>query len=96
MNEAKAPEPAEDPEIDPQEMIEASDERTSPDVPPEVPAGLEAMVEWDTPTTSSGSAAPKVGVDDEATVGEQLVMEGIDEAEREQRVAAAEGPEEQA
>jgi hypothetical protein len=77
------------PDVDPEEMIEASDERNSALTPPEVPAGLESAVEWDTPATSSGSAAPKVGMEDEGSIAEQLILEGVDEAEREQRMAAA-------
>lgn len=66
-NAAKQP-AADQPDVDPEELIEASDERNSPLTPPEVPAGLESAVEWDTPVTSSGSAAPKVPMEDEGNI----------------------------
>jgi hypothetical protein len=93
MKNPVKPEPANDPAIDPNELIEASDERETVETAPEVPAGLEGAMEWDTPVGSEGLAAPKAGPDDEESVGTQLVMEGLDEAEREQRIAAAEGEE---
>jgi len=87
-NPAKQP-AVDHPDVDPEEMIEASDERNSGTTPAEVPAGLESAVEWDTPVTASGSAAPKVPMEDEDNIAEQLILEGVDEAEREQRMAAA-------
>lgn len=91
MKNPTKPQQMEDPEIDPQEMLEASSDVTSPKTPADVPAGLEAATEWDTPVGSSGEVAPKVGLDDEESVGTQLVLDGVEEAEREQRIAAAEG-----
>jgi hypothetical protein len=93
MKNPVKPEPADDPEIDPNEMIEASDERVTADSAPEVPAGLEGATEWDTPVSATGTPVRKPDGDDEEAVGTQLVLEGIDEAEREQRIAAAEGDE---
>src|SRR3954464_904348 len=59
--------------------------------PPEV-AGEDVadLVEWDSPTEASGHCAPRVGgLDDETTVGETLVEEGLEEADHDQRVSAA-------
>ena len=76
---------SENPDVDPEEIIEASEERNSPLTPPEVPAGVENVVEWDTPVTS----ASKAELEDEGNIAEQLIFEGVDEADREQRMAAA-------
>jgi hypothetical protein len=89
MKNPVKPQPSDDPDVDPQEVIEASDERNTVDTAPEVPAGLEGAVEWDTPVAAKGTPAPKVNMDDEESVGTQLVLDGVDEAEREQRIAAA-------
>lgn len=90
MKNPAKPQPADDPDVDPNEVIEASDERNTVERAPEVPAGLEGATEWDTPVGATGTPAAKSGLDDEETVGTQLILEGLDEAERERRIAAAE------
>lgn len=43
---------------------------------------------WDEPVGSSGHQAPRIGMDDESTIAEDLVEEGLDEADHEQRLAS--------
>ncbi len=57
---------------------------------PEVPPGDEHLVAWDQSPDESGHAAPKVEPEDEANMDEELVEEGLDEADQEKRHAAAE------
>lgn len=83
------PEDAADPEIDNAEIVEAAQETEAVNVEPEVAPGTENMVAWDESPESSGHAAPKVPMEDEVAPGEQLVYEGLEEADREQRIAAA-------
>jgi hypothetical protein len=85
----KAPAPIEDADFDPEELDEAIAEPSTNLVEPEVDAKTEALVDWDNPTASAGSIAPKVSPDDEATVPERLTQDGVEEAERDRRIAAA-------
>jgi hypothetical protein len=78
-----------DPERDPAEMIEASEHVSSGDMPPEIVPGVEELTEWDTPVGAAGESAPRVLPEDDVPPGELLVQEGIEEADREQRIAAA-------
>jgi hypothetical protein len=82
-------EPNEDPDFDPREIENA--EYASPDdaLAPEVDSRTIELTQWDEAPGSSGAAAPKTGMEDEIPPGEQLVEEGIDEADREQRLAAS-------
>ncbi len=80
---------AADPEIDNAEIVEAAQQTEPVNVEPEVVPGTENMIEWDEAPASSGHAAPKVPMEDETAPGERLVYEGLEEADREQRVAAA-------
>ncbi len=58
----------------------------SPEAAPEV----ESVTEWDESPSASGIQAPKVTPEDEAGVPEILVEEGIEEADHESRLSAAE------
>jgi hypothetical protein len=78
-----------DPDRDPSEIVEASEGLTGTDTPPEVTPGLEGVTEWDTPIGSAGVSAPRVLPEDEVPPAEVLVKGGIEEADREQRIAAA-------
>lgn len=86
------PKPAdEEPVQDPQELIDAAQESvTTPELPPEVDETTDELTTWDEAPTASGTQTPERPMDDEANVSELLVDEGIEEADREQRVAAAE------
>ena len=84
-----APQPNDDEEIDPEEIQAASDETPTKAMPPEVDPLTEELTKWDEPPNATGTEAPKVLPEDEASIAEQLVLEGSDEADREQRMAAA-------
>jgi hypothetical protein len=81
--------PREDDEVDPEELQAASDETPTETRPPEVDAQTEDLTTWDEPPSAKGIEVQKSARDDEPTVAEQLVTEGADEADREQRMAAA-------
>ena len=91
------PKPAEhndDPDVDPEEIAEAVDERV-PDaadadpLPPEVDEDTEEVTSWDEAPASTGMTAPKVLPDDETPIAEELVRDGLESADRDQRIAAA-------
>jgi len=79
----------EDPDRDPAEMVEASEELTGTNTAPEIVEGVEELTEWDTPVGAAGDSAPRVRPEDEVPPAEILVQDGIEEADREQRIAAA-------
>ena len=87
--EHKAPQASDGDDIDPEEIEAASDETPTDFTAPEADAETKDLTVWDEPIGSSGTAAPKVRPDDDVPVGERLVYEGTDEADREQRMAAA-------
>jgi hypothetical protein len=80
--------PADDPEFDPKELEEAVSEDNHTPIPPEVTPETAQLTEWDKPPTTTGAAAPKVGPDDEAMIGKDLAEEGVEAADRDQRIAA--------
>jgi len=43
---------------------------------------------WDEPVGSTGHRAPRQSSDDESTIAEELVEEGLEEADHEQRLAS--------
>lgn len=51
---------------------------------------VENITEWDTPPEAMGGKAPTVGADDDSSIAEELINEGLDEADHDQRYAAAE------
>lgn len=63
--------------------------KTEPGTAPEVDARTEAIAAWDDIPEESGGRAPTRSLDDENTVAEQLVEEGIEEADHSQRLSAA-------
>ncbi len=63
--------------------------RVEPGTFPEVDERTENIVAWDEPPAASGRQIPTRPPDDEANVAEQLVTEGIEEAEHSQRLSAA-------
>ena len=88
MNAKPLP-PNDDDEISAEEIEVASDETPTDVTAPELNDQTKELVEWDEPPEAAGHAAPKVKPEDEVSVAEQLVYEGTDEADREQRLAAA-------
>ena len=83
------PEPNEDDEIDPEEIRAASDETPTDLTPPELSAQTKDLTEWDEVPGSSGKVAHTVLPEDAVPAAEELVEEGADEADRQQRLAAA-------
>ena len=81
--------PNEDPDIDPREIEEAEYSSAADEIAPEVDSRTVELTQWDEAPGSSGTAAPKTSLDDEIPPGELLVEEGVDEADREQRLAAS-------
>jgi hypothetical protein len=70
--------------------IAAAAERTPSDVAaPEVDSQTKHLTKWDESPDSSGHAAHKVPAEDETSIAERLVNEGTEEADRVQRIAAA-------
>jgi len=49
---------------------------------------IEQLVAWDGAADSSGHRVEPVGLPDETSIGEQLVQEGLDEADHQRRVSA--------
>ncbi|MEI9892740.1 MAG: hypothetical protein WDN28_02190 [Chthoniobacter sp.] len=74
-----------------EEIADATDETPTDVTAPELSAKTENLTEWDDVPSSHGTAAPTVtnDDDDEDTIASKLVYEGTDEADREQRLAAA-------
>jgi hypothetical protein len=56
---------------------------------------IEKVSEWDEPVDQSGALVERAALDDEVSLPEQLIQEGIDEADHDRRVAAAEEVEEE-
>jgi hypothetical protein len=81
--------PADDPDFDPREIESAEFAEPEDEIAPEVDCRTVELTAWDEPPSSSGTAAPKTPMEDEISPGEQLLQEGIDEADREQRLAAS-------
>jgi len=59
-------------------------------VPPEVVRGTEALTEWDEAADASGTWTPREGRDDGMLEADRLVEAGLEEADRERRLAAGE------
>jgi len=85
----KRVEPNDDGEFDADEIDAAAGERVTPSHAPEVDSKTENLTEWDQPASASDHSAPKNPFEDETTIAEELVEEGVDEADREQRLASA-------
>lgn len=76
-------------DIDPDEIDTAMQRTPGQPAPPEIPAELENLTEWDLPLEATGEPAPKIVPEDESEVPEELVEEGVEEADRDQRIASA-------
>ena len=55
----------EDPDRDPAEMVDASEDLKGGDIPPEGVPGVEDLTEWDTPVGAAGESAPRVMPEDD-------------------------------
>ena len=56
--------------------------------PEETSENAELVEEWEVVANDSGHRAPRTGLDEEETLGEQLVTGGIDEAAHDQMLEA--------
>jgi hypothetical protein len=80
------------PDFDPAEVQAAASEITDLGVepPPEEVPGTENVTKWDEAPGSSGHVTPKYPLESEENqVGEELVQGGVESADRDQRLAAA-------
>lgn len=77
-----------------QELLGVADSGTPPEA---VNKDVENVVAWDEAPEDSGARAPQILPEDEANIAETLVQEGLEEAEHDQRLSAAESnpPEEE-
>jgi hypothetical protein len=78
-----------DPDFDPREIENAEFSEPNNEIAPELDERTVELTEWDEPPSSTGTAAPKTHLEDEVSAGEQLIEEGMDEADRDQRLAAS-------
>jgi len=83
------PNPQSDPDFDPEELDEAVNDADEGIHAPEVNAVTEELTAWDEPADSTGHAAIRVEPEDEVEVREHFVEDGVDVADSEQRIAAA-------
>jgi hypothetical protein len=81
--------PMDDPDFDPREIENAEFSEPTNGIAPELDERTVELTEWDEPPGSTGTAAPKSQLEDEVSAGEQLIEEGLDEADRDQRLAAS-------
>ncbi|MGI8601732.1 MAG: hypothetical protein ACR2OZ_01900 [Verrucomicrobiales bacterium] len=68
-----------------EELLGVADPAAAPEASPE----LEEITAWDEPVSQTGEWVPKTGPASEANAAELLVREGVQEADHEQRLAAA-------
>jgi hypothetical protein len=78
-----------DEDSDPHALEDATDETAAEPDPPEVTEQTKELVAWDEPPGAAGHEVPPVQPADETSAAEQLVEEGIEEADRDRRIAAA-------
>lgn len=80
-----------DADFDPAEIDAAAQEMVDPgvDPAPEESPQLVGVTTWDQAPATSGRATPKFPLDPEQTVAEELVQDGLESADRDQRLAAA-------
>lgn len=83
------PEPTSNESEDPAELEVAADETPAPKLAPELSEETEKLVAWDEPPESAGHRASTTKPEDETSIAADLVEKGIDAADRERRIAAA-------
>jgi hypothetical protein len=78
-------------DFDPAEVDAAAQEITDPGVepPPEVSKATENLTAWDEAPGSRGGPVEKFQLDEENQVGAELVQDGVESADRDSRLAAA-------
>lgn len=75
-------------EIDPKEIEDAADETPGGGEAPELIPRTENLTAWDDSPAESGRVSPRMPMEDEVSPAESLIDEGLDEADRHQRMAA--------
>ncbi len=83
------PLPNDDTDVDPAELEAVEDETRGEAIAPELTAQNAKLTEWDEPADATGGEVAKVKPDDEVPAAVQFVEEGLDAADRDQRLAAA-------
>ena len=75
----------------PADLVAAREEiqHTGPPPAPEADETVTPIRHWSDAPTSLGHQAPRIGEDDEISLAEQLVNEGLEEADRDQRLSAS-------
>jgi len=81
--------PMEDPDFDPREIENAEPAEPGDEFTPEVDERTLELTAWDEPPDSTGTSAHRTPMEDEVPAAEQLIEEGLEEADREQRLAAS-------
>lgn len=84
-------------EVSEADLVNARDDlrRTGPPGPPEEGGELGMIHNWQEPPGSVGHKVERVVPEDEDNLTEQLVNEGLEEADRDQRIASSEDLEEE-
>lgn len=79
------------------DLVRAKDELFAPHVPeaPEVDGQTSAIQEWDESPDASGHMVARVLPEDEVSATEMLIEEGLDEADRDQRLSVSPAREEE-
>ena len=85
---ADTPNLLEDANILNEEILEAADNIDGESLAPEVSARTAEITVWDEPPKDDGWRVQERPMDNEVTISEQLVSEGNEQADREQRMAA--------
>jgi hypothetical protein len=78
-----------DDDSDPHALEDAADEIPADATPPELSEQTRNLIAWDEPPDAAGHETPTIGPEDEAPAAEQLVQEGMEQADRDRRIAAA-------
>jgi hypothetical protein len=78
-----------DDDSDPHALENAADETPTEITAPELTEQTKRLVVWDEPPDAAGHGVPAVKPEDEISAVERLVQEGMDEADRDRRIAAA-------
>ena len=76
------------------DLVQAAEElggsAGDPPAPEAVPPAIEILTAWDDPIDQEGHRAERALPEDESSIGERLIRDGIDEADHDRRVSAAE------
>ena len=71
-----------------EEILEAAEKIDGESLAPEVSARTAEITVWDEPPEVLGRRVHEIPMEDQVTIADQLVREGNEQADREQRLAA--------